>query len=156
MNEALMLGSVLQHELTEAAESSNAQLREEVGERKLAEAALNKAQAQLSTHAGELEVVVTERTSELTATNAQLEAFVYSIAHDLRAPLRTMQGFSMLLVEEAGTALSKTGKDYAERINKSAQFMDALLGDLLAFSRVSQQHVELTSVDLKTVVESVV
>jgi signal transduction histidine kinase len=156
MNEALMLGSVLQHELTEAAELSNAQLQEEIGERKLAEAALNQAQAQLSAHAGELERMVTERTSELTATNGQLEAFVYSIAHDLRAPLRTMQGFSELLVEEAGAAFSDRGKDYAERINKSAQFMDTLLGDLLAFSRISQQRVELTLVDLKTVVESIV
>ena len=99
--------------------------------------------------------IVTERTSELTATNKQLEAFVYSIAHDLRAPLRAMQGFSTMLVEEAGAALNETGKDYADRINKSAQFMDALLSDLLAFSRISQQRVELTSVNLETVVESV-
>jgi len=67
-----------------------------------------------------------------------------------------MQGFSELLVEEAGAAFSDRGKDYAERINKSAQFMDTLLGDLLAFSRISQQRVELTLVDLKTVVESIV
>jgi len=85
-----------------------------------------------------------------------LEAFVYSIAHDLRAPLRAMQGFSAMLVEETGEALTETGKGYARRINKSAQFMDALLIDLLAFSRISQQHVELTPVKLGTVVEFVV
>jgi signal transduction histidine kinase len=66
-----------------------------------------------------------------------------------------MQGFAALLVAEAGTALSVTGQDYAGRINKSAQFMDALLRDLLAFSRLSQQRVELTPVRLETVVESV-
>ena len=87
--------------------------------------------------------------------NKQLEAFVYSIAHDLRAPLRAMQGFSTMLVEEAGAGLDETGKDYADRINKAAQFMDALLIDLLDFSRISQQRVELTAVNLQTVVESV-
>jgi len=98
---------------------------------------------------------VAARTVELTETNKQLEAFVYSIAHDLRAPLRSMQGFSALLVEDAGTNLSETGRDFAKRIDRSAQFMDALLSDLLAFSRISQQHVELSSVILDTVVVSV-
>jgi len=155
MNEALMLGSVRQHELAEAADSANALLQVEIRERKEAEQALRRAQAQLSDHAGELERLVAERTSELTATNQQLEAFVYSIAHDLRAPLRAIQGFSELLVEEAGATLNEAGRGYADRIDKSAQFMDALLGDLVAFSRISQQRVELTPVDLKAVVESV-
>ena len=155
MNEALMLGSVRQHELIEAADSSNVRLKEEISERKQLEVALHRTQAQLSVHAGELEGLVADRTLELTATNHQMEAFVYSIAHDLRAPLRAMQGFSQLLVEEAGATLSETGKGYANRINKAAHFMDALLSDLLAFSHISQQHVELTSVNLETVVESV-
>jgi signal transduction histidine kinase len=66
-----------------------------------------------------------------------------------------MQGFSTMLVEEAGAALSETGRGYAAHINKSAQYMDALLSGLLAFSRISQQRVELTSVRLEAVVESV-
>jgi PAS domain S-box-containing protein len=102
-----------------------------------------------------LEATVAQRTAELTASNQQLEAFVYSIAHDLRAPLRSMQGFSALLVEEADDALSAEGRDYAERINKSAQFMDALLTDLLAFSRVSREQIELAAVDLETAVQAV-
>jgi signal transduction histidine kinase len=155
MNEALMLGSLRQHELTEAADASNVQLQKEIIERKQAEEALHRAQAQLTDRAGQLQGLVTERTSELTSTNNQLEAFVYSIAHDLRAPLRAMQGFSAMLVEEAGAALNETARDYADRINKSAQYMDALLSDLLAFSRISQQRVELTPVKLETVVESV-
>jgi len=155
MNEALMLGSVRQHELTEAAGRANAQLQGEIRERKQAEEALHRAQATLTDRAGQLEGLVAERTTELTATNKQMEAFVYSIAHDLRAPLRAMQGFSMMLLEEAGAVLSDTGRGHAERINKSAQFMDALLMDLLAFSRVSQQRVKLTSVNLEAVVESV-
>jgi signal transduction histidine kinase len=82
-----------------------------------------------------------------------METFVYSIAHDLRAPLRSMQGFSAMLVEEAGTALSETGQNYARRIDKASQFMDALLSDLLSFSRVSQR-VELAPVGLGSIVEA--
>ena len=155
MNEALVLGSVRQHELTEEAENLNAQLRVEIVERKRAEEALQRAQAQLTDRAGQLEGLVNERTSELAASNGQLEAFVYSIAHDLRAPLRAMQGLSTMLVEEPGSALSETGRDYASRIGKSAQFMDDLLNDLLDFSRISLQSIELAPVNLKTVVDSV-
>jgi signal transduction histidine kinase len=156
MNEALMLGSVRQHELTEAAEKLNAQLRLEISERKQAQEALHRAQALLTDRAGQLEGLVSERTRELTSTNKQLEAFVYSIAHDLRAPLRAMQAFSTMLVEEGGHTLNEAARDYAARIKKSAGFMDALLTDLLAFSRISQQRVELLPVKLKGVVESVV
>ena len=155
MNEALVLGSVRQHELTESAEISNALLQTEIDERKQVEAALRLAQTQLMDRAGQLEGLVAERTAELTATNKQLEAFVYSIAHDLRAPLRAMQGLSTLLVKKAGATLDEQCKGYAAGIDKSAQFMDAMLLDLLAFSRISQQRVELTPVNLGTVVESV-
>jgi signal transduction histidine kinase len=154
MNEALMLGSVRQHELTADADASNVLLQVEIGERKQAEVALHWAQALLRDRAGHLEELVTERAAELIESNKQLEAFVYSIAHDLRAPLRAMQGFSTMLVEEV-TGLDETAKDYAGRINKSAQFMDAMLMDLLAFSAVSQKRVELTSISLESVVQSV-
>jgi signal transduction histidine kinase len=150
-----MLGSVRQHELTDAAVTANALLLSEISERKQAEEALRRAQAQLTDRAGQLEELVSERTAELTATNKQLEAFVYSIAHDLRAPLRAMQGLTTMLAREAGAALSETGRGYADRIRKSAQFMDAMLIDLLAFSRIGQQNMELTAVSLQTVVESV-
>jgi two-component system CheB/CheR fusion protein len=127
----------------------------DITERKHAEEELRQAKAILADEAAHLERLVAERTEDLNTTNKQLEAFVYSIAHDLRAPLRAMQGFSALLVEEAGTALSDTGKDYAGRISRSAQHMDTLLTDLLAFSRISQQRLELAAVHLETVVASV-
>jgi signal transduction histidine kinase len=155
INEALLLGSVRQHVIAEAADADNALLLLEISERQVAEEALRLAQAQLTDRAGQLEGLVAQRTAELSAINKQLEAFVYSIAHDLRAPLRAMQGYSSMLVEEVGATLNPTGKEYAERISKSAQTMDALLVDLLAFSRISQQRVELKSVNLQTVVESV-
>jgi len=127
----------------------------DITERLKAEEALRAAQVLLSDRARHLEELVAERTAELTKTNQQLEAFVYSIAHDLRAPLHSMQGFSELLAGDHGTTLSGPGRDYAHRIDKAAQFMDALLNDLLAFSRVSQQHVELARVNLNAVVASV-
>ncbi|MGZ4973101.1 MAG: ATP-binding protein [Limisphaerales bacterium] len=117
---------------------------------------LKAAKAALTSQASHLEQLVAERTAALTSTNKQMEAFVYSIAHDLRAPLRSMQGFSTLLVEDEETVLSKAGKDFAGRIIKSAQQMDRLLNDLLAFSRIAQLNIELTPVDLDEVIATVV
>jgi PAS domain S-box-containing protein len=127
----------------------------DITERKQAEESLRLAQAKLADRARQLEEAVAERTAELTTTNRQLEAFVYSVAHDLRAPLRSMEGFSAMLVEEAGSALSETGREFAHRINRAAQFMDTLLMDLLTFSGIAQQRIELTAVNLETVVQSV-
>lgn len=155
MNEALMLGSVRQHELTELADTLNTQLQGDLVERIRTEQLLQHAQAELQERAAALEKRVAERTAELTATNRQLEAFVYSVAHDLRAPLRAMQGFSELLIEAAGPDLNETARGYAARIDKAAQFMDALVCDLLAFSRIAQRRVELTAVGLQGVVEHV-
>ena len=110
---------------------------------------MRQARDQLADRAGQLEQAVTERTAELTATNAQLEAFVYSVAHDLRGPLRAMQGYSALLIEDAGSSLSATSQDLAQRIKRSALFMDALLRDLLIFSRLSQRGIEMAPVNLE-------
>jgi len=127
----------------------------DITERKETEEALREAQVRLEHHTLELESRVAQRTADLRATNAQLEAFVYSVAHDLRAPLRSMEGFSAMLVEEAGTALSETSRKLANRINRAAHFMDSLLMDLLTFSETSQRQIELTAVNLNAVIESV-
>jgi signal transduction histidine kinase len=156
MNEALVINSVRQHELTAAAEDLNKKLHTEIAERKKVQHELQDAQELLADRADELERAVAERTRELIATTKQMEAFVYSIAHDLRAPLRSMQGFSTLLLEDEETVLSNLGKEYATRIVTSAQHMDRLLRDLLAFSRIAQQSVELTSVNLGEVIAEVV
>src|SRR5204863_188614 len=100
---------------------------------------------------------VTERqrvAEDLSTTNKQLEAFVYSIAHDLRAPLRSMQGFSALLLTEAKGKLSPTGQDYTERINRSSQFMDESLVGLLNFSHITMQQIELTPINLEAALQS--
>jgi signal transduction histidine kinase len=126
----------------------------DITEQHIAQERLRVAQTQLADRADKLEQAVARRTMELAERNRQLEAFVYSIAHDLRAPLRAMQGFASLLVEEFGQTVSDRGRDYANRINLASQYMDRLLVDLLNFSRISLQTIELGPVDLHAVVRS--
>ncbi|EEF61789.1 chemotaxis protein CheB [Pedosphaera parvula] len=89
-------------------------------------------------------------------TESQLESFVYSIAHDLRSPLRAMQGFANMLVTEHGPAMNEEGREFAARIEASARFMDHLLSDLLAFAKIGSQTIDLGPVDLRQLVEEVV
>jgi PAS domain S-box-containing protein len=89
-----------------------------------------------------------QRVQELTDINSELEAFSYSISHDLRAPLRSMQGFADALMDEQSDRLDDTGKEYAQRIVSSAKYMDTLLNDLLDYSRLSRADLERESVDL--------
>ncbi|MDB6057931.1 MAG: putative histidine kinase, classic [Verrucomicrobiales bacterium] len=111
--------------------------------------------AELQKHAANLEHTVAERTLELKETNEQLEAFVYSIAHDLRAPLRAMQGFSEILIQDE-PALAPQSKTFLTKIHHSAEYMDKMILDLLAFGRTSRSEVRLTCVDIKTVWEAAV
>ncbi len=103
----------------------------------------------------ELEQRVQERTRELEAANQELDAFSYSISHDLRAPLRAMQGFTEALLEDYGERLDSTGQDYAQRIVAASHRMDALIQDLLAYSRLSRTEVRLDAVKVELVVDDV-
>jgi PAS domain S-box-containing protein len=96
-----------------------------------------------------LNVKLNQQVRELTDINSELEAFSYSISHDLRAPLRSMQGFADALLEEQGDRLDAMGREYACRIVNSAKYMDALLHDLLDYSRLSRAELELEQVDLR-------
>ena len=89
----------------------------------------------------ELELRVKERTAELEAANKELEAFSYSVAHDLRAPLRAVDGFSQAVLEDFGPALPADGRSQLQVIRESAQRMGELIDDLLAFSRLSRPPV---------------
>lgn len=95
-----------------------------------------------------LEKRVQERTSELTAANRELESFAYSISHDLRAPLRGIDGFSHLLAEEYAGKLDAKGHGYLERVRHAAQHMGALIDDILEISRVTRLEMRRVSVDL--------
>jgi PAS domain S-box-containing protein len=121
----------------------------DITRRKRAEEALQYANEQLSRANEDLEKRVAERTAELTETNGQLEAFVYSIAHDLRAPLRSMQAFSSLLLDDYASHLDDTAQHYARRILRAAESMDTLLLDLLAYGRVARSQIELTPANVK-------
>jgi PAS domain S-box-containing protein len=85
-----------------------------------------------------LEQRVAERTAELEAANKELEAFSYSVSHDLRAPLRAVDGFSQAVMEDYGPQLPEEGRHDLQRIRHGAQRMGALIDDLLAFSRLSR------------------
>lgn len=98
-----------------------------------------------------LEQSVQKRTGELRDSNSQLEELVYSIAHDLRAPLRAMQGFSKLLVEQFGQDLPRDGRQYAERVMRAAERMDAMTLDLLAYGRMARSEVILGPVSIQAV-----
>jgi PAS domain S-box-containing protein len=100
----------------------------------------------------DLEQRVADRTAQLEATNQELDRFAYSVSHDLRAPLRSMQGFSLALLEDYAGELDPGGQDYARRINAAAERMDGLIQDLLAYSRLSREGMALQPVNLEQTV----
>ncbi|WP_306533737.1 ATP-binding protein [Geobacter sp.] len=100
----------------------------------------------------ELEQRVSERTILLETANRELEAFSYSVSHDLRAPLRHIDGFSMALMEDCGDSLPETAAPYLEKIRSASRRMGQLIDDLLDLSRVSRSTMRRESVDLSRMV----
>ena len=96
-----------------------------------------------------------KRTTELEAINKELEAFAYSISHDLRAPLRHMVGFTELLQKNASSILDEKGRRYMMTILESAKRMGTLIDDLLAFSRIGRAETRETMVSLEQLVKEV-
>ena len=103
----------------------------------------------------DLERRVSERTAELQSANKELESFAYSISHDLRAPLRGIDGFSHLLAEEFGDQLDETGRDYLDRVRRAAQRMGTLIDDILELSRVTRLEMRRMQVDLSQIATEV-
>jgi PAS domain S-box-containing protein len=127
----------------------------DITERKQAEAALRGSEAALRRLAEDLERRVQERTARLAEANGELEAFAHSVAHDLRAPLRTMQGFAAALDEDYAAALDELGRDYLARIMRGAGRLDELIRDLLAYSRITREEIEMGRVDLDSLATEV-
>jgi signal transduction histidine kinase len=123
------------------------------------EASLSKVVAQadaLRASEARLEARVAQRTLELTTTNEELESFSYSVSHDLRAPLRAIDGFSQALREDEGERLSPTGIQLLDRLQAAATRMGQLIDDLLRLSRVTRAELNFESVDLSALAEAVV
>ncbi|HEX2099371.1 MAG TPA: ATP-binding protein, partial [Candidatus Synoicihabitans sp.] len=127
---------------------ANRGLAAEVSERQRAEEALRKLNL-------ELDQRVRARTAQLEATNKELEAFSYSVSHDLRAPLRSIDGFSRALLEDYLERLDDEGKDSLQRVRAAAQRMGYLIDDMLALSRVTRDEMSVRPVDLSSLAESI-
>jgi PAS domain S-box-containing protein len=124
----------------------------DITEDKRTERALSETREMLRQHAETLERRVRERTAELQETVRSLDSFCYSIAHDLRAPLRAMSGFGSELMEQYGSRLDDAGKEYLARIRTAAARMDRLICDLLELGRLGTMEVPAEPVELQDVV----
>lgn len=102
-----------------------------------------------------LEARVAARTRELSDANRELESFAYSVSHDLRAPLRAIEGFSRILGERHAETLDETGRDYLVRVRKATARMAELIDALLKLSRISRSGLNITDVDLSALAEDV-
>jgi signal transduction histidine kinase len=102
-----------------------------------------------------LEKRVEERTAQLVASNKELESFSYSVSHDLRAPLRSIDGFSLALEEDYGDRLDDQAKNYIQRVRGATQRMGMLIDDLLNLSRVTRAEIRKERVDLSGMAKSV-
>jgi signal transduction histidine kinase len=127
-----------------------------ITKRKQAEEAMLQSRAELATRARQLDATVEKRTAELRETIQQLETFSYSIVHDMRAPLRSMRSFAGFLHQDHADKLDPTARDYLRRIMESAARMDALITDVLNYSRVSRGSADLATVDLDRLVPEII
>jgi len=136
---ALVVWSLL---LRQQVRSRTRRLEAEMAQRALAEKSLRGSEEKYRQLAGELEQRVGERTLQLEAANRELEAFAYSVSHDLRAPLRAIEGFSTMVTEEYGARLDAEGQRQLGVIRANATKMSGLIDDLLAFSRTGRSEMQ--------------
>ena len=116
---------------------------------------IKQAQTNLERINAKLEQRVAERTEQLSAANRELEAFSYTVSHDLKAPLRGIDGYSQLLQEEHGDRLDDEGRQFIQRIRRGVQQMGSLISDLLDYSRMERRTMEQQAVELRPLLDLV-
>ncbi len=116
---------------------------------------LKQTEKELRRHREHLEAMVGERTAELKAVNQELESFSYSVSHDLRAPLHSIDGFSRALLQDYPDKLDEQGKHYLQRLGSNVQKMGELIDDLLKLSRITRSDMKLEIVNLSTLAQSI-
>ncbi len=124
--------------------------------RRQTEEALAVALDRLSNRATQLESLVVERTARLQESVGELGAYSYSIAHDMRAPLRAMRGFSTILLENYAANLDAEGREYLEKINTAAGRMDTLIQDVLTYTRVAGEEITMDRLDVHKLVREII
>jgi light-regulated signal transduction histidine kinase (bacteriophytochrome) len=117
--------------------------------------AQREAEAEVRTLTAELEGRVEQRTAELELSNRNLRAFSYTIAHDLRTPLRGLNGYSEVLLEDYSEILGETGRGYAQRIQAASERMGTIIDDLLRLSQVTHADMSLVPIDLSAEVAAI-
>lgn len=129
----------------------------ETTERKQLTEALTRAKEELRQHAEQLEVTVEERTARLQEVVGDLEHLSYTLSHDLRGPLRTIEGFPELMLESGcSTCRNEESRDLLERIRSGARRMNSLISDALAYSKAAGTELQLTPVDVKSLLQTIV
>jgi PAS domain S-box-containing protein len=128
----------------------------DISERRRIEGALLDAQRQLQLHATELEAQVEDRTKMLQKTIGELEAFSFSLSHDMRAPLRAIQSFLQIFLEDHGGKVDPEGHVLLQKVIGSAQRMDRMVLDLLTFTRLSHEPMVTERVDLEAIVQDII
>lgn len=113
-------------------------------------------EAELQKYREHLENEVKKRTHELLAANKELESFSYSVSHDLRAPLRAIDGFSKALLDDYNDKLDAEGKDFLNRIRGASQKMAALIDDMLKLSRLTIEEMKYVSIDLSEMADRII
>lgn len=125
-------------------------------DRSMRETALVEARQSLAQHAEGLEAKINERTVRLQETIQQLESYSYTIAHDLRAPIRSLTGFTQVLFDDFSGVLPEDAVAIVRRLQRASYRLDALTRDLLKFSKIARQEVKLEPVDLDELIEDLV
>lgn len=151
LNEMLFAVEQRNQALTQA----NEQLKAQIKEREATEQSLRLSEQRVLQLNAVLEQRVEQRTSQLKHANQELEAFSYSVSHDLKTPLRAIDGFSQALLEDYSNQLDKTGLDYLHRVRKGARRMGQLITDLLKLARVSRGEIQLQNVDLSALTATI-